>query len=75
MHPLISLGKLLMIMGLAFLVLGLALFLLGKSNFGLIRLPGDIYIKRDGFTFYFPLVSCLLLSLIATLLINIFSRR
>jgi hypothetical protein len=38
------------------------------------RLPGDILIKRDKFTFYFPLVTCILISLILTLLFSIFRK-
>ena len=39
------------------------------------RLPGDIRIDRNGFSFYFPLATCLLLSLVLTLLFNLFFRR
>ncbi|HWP95814.1 MAG TPA: DUF2905 domain-containing protein [Syntrophomonadaceae bacterium] len=75
MHPLGTIGKLLMILGLGLAALGLLFFLVGKANPGFLKLPGDIYYKKDGFTFYFPLVTCLLLSLIISFLLNIFSRR
>jgi hypothetical protein len=38
------------------------------------RLPGDIYIKKDNFSFYFPLTTCLILSIIVTLLLRLFKR-
>jgi hypothetical protein len=42
---------------------------------GIGRLPGDIYFRRGSFTFYFPLMTCLLLSLFLTLVFTIFGRR
>ena len=38
------------------------------------RLPGDVVVRRPGFTFVFPIVTCLLLSLLATLLLWLFRR-
>ncbi|HHU82800.1 MAG TPA: DUF2905 domain-containing protein [Firmicutes bacterium] len=67
-------GRLLVIAGIFLVVLGL-LFLLGERIPGLGRLPGDIVIKREKFVFYFPLGTCLLLSLLLSLLLAIFSRR
>ncbi len=61
-----SLGKFLMIMGLLLLVLGGLLFLVGKVPF-IGRLPGDIAIEREHFRLYIPLATCLLLSLLLTL--------
>ena len=68
-----AIGRLLVIAGIFLLVLG-ALFLLGDRIPGLGRLPGDIVIKREGFTFYFPLATCILVSLILSLLARIFRR-
>ena len=59
-------GRLLVIAGIFLVVLGL-LFLLGERIPGLGRLPGDIVIKREKFVFYFPLGTCLLLSLLLSL--------
>ncbi len=42
---------------------------------GIGRLPGDIYLRKGSFTFYFPLTTCLLLSLLLTLVFTIFGRR
>ncbi len=68
-----DLGRSLIIMGLVLLALGFAVSFLGRLGFG--RLPGDIRVEKPGFTFYFPLVSCLLLSLFLTLLMWLFRRR
>lgn len=58
-----------MIFGLALVAVGLALTLLPRLAPP--RLPGDILIRRDGFTFYFPLVTSLVVSLLLTLLLNL----
>jgi DUF2905 family protein len=58
-------GRTLMLVGAAILVIGLALLLVGKvPHVG--RLPGDIVWRRGGFTLYFPLVTCLILSLLVS---------
>lgn len=75
MNPVSAMAKLFIALGLFLLLLGIIALLAGKFNLVLFRLPGDMYIKRDGFTFYFPLVSTLLLSLVLTLLYNLFFRR
>ena len=67
-------GKLLIISGLILLVLGIILTCMPKLPW-LGRLPGDILIQRERFTFAFPLATCLLLSLLLTLLANLFFRR
>ena len=38
------------------------------------RLPGDIYVKRDGFSFYFPLTTSIILSIVLTLVLAFFRR-
>lgn len=70
MGELRSLGWLLLALGGLFLLLGALVLLAGRLPF-LGRLPGDIRIEREGFTFYFPLVTCLLLSLLLTVLVNV----
>ncbi|AKX94499.1 DUF2905 domain-containing protein [Neomoorella thermoacetica] len=67
-------GKMLLGMGLFLALMGLLLLGLGKL-FSIGRLPGDIYIQRGNFTFYFPLVTSLLLSLILTVILNLLFRR
>lgn len=71
---LVNLGKLLLFLGLALLVLGL-IFILGAKVPWLGKLPGDIYIQRKNFSLYFPLTTCILLSLIVTLIFWLFARR
>jgi DUF2905 family protein len=65
MRDLSQLGRLLVIVGLVLLVVGAAL-MLGPRVPWLGRLPGDILIERPGLRFYFPLTTCLLLSLLLT---------
>ena len=68
-------GKALILVGLILVVLGVLLTIGSKLPFPLGRLPGDILIKRDHFTFSFPIITCLLISLILTILLNLFFRR
>jgi len=72
---LISFGKLLIFSGILLVVLGLFLSFGSRLPFGLGRLPGDITIQRENFTFSFPIVTCLLLSIVLSLLFNFFFRR
>jgi uncharacterized protein HemY len=66
-------GKTLIFLGLALIALGLIITLAGKIPW-LGHLPGDIYIQRERFTFYFPLTTCILISVIITLVLY-FLRR
>jgi hypothetical protein len=68
-----DLGRTLLFLGLGLAVVG-GLLMLGGRIPGLGRLPGDIVYRKGGFTFYFPLVTCLLLSLLLTILLSIFRR-
>jgi len=68
-----DLGRILIIFGLALVGFGILVSLVGKIPF-VGRLPGDIYIKREGFVFYFPLATSLLISVILTVLFSIFRR-
>jgi len=61
------LARFLILLGVILVVLGLALLLLPRIT-GLGRLPGDIIIKRENFTVYFPLGTCILVSLILSLI-------
>ncbi|HTH01966.1 MAG TPA: DUF2905 domain-containing protein [Vicinamibacterales bacterium] len=63
-------GKLLLIVGL--IIAGLGLLMMAGIPFG--RLPGDIVIRKGSGTFYFPLVTCIVLSIILTLVLS-FLRR
>jgi hypothetical protein len=66
-------GKLLIILGLALVACGLLLTFAGKIPL-LGKLPGDIRIEREHGSFYFPLGTCLLLSLLLSLLLWLFRR-
>jgi hypothetical protein len=66
-------GKILIYLGLLLIVLGLIFSFGGKLPW-LGHLPGDIYIQRDRFTFYFPLTTCILISVIISLVLY-FIRR
>lgn len=67
-----SFGKLFISIGLIMIIIG-GIFLLGEK-FGLGKLPGDIFIQKGNFTFFFPIVSTLIISLILTLILNFFKR-
>ncbi|WP_447968638.1 DUF2905 domain-containing protein [Nitrospira sp. M1] len=74
-----GLGKLLVIMGLSVVSVGVLFLLLSKwplaGNGWLGRLPGDILIKRENFTFYFPLATSILISVIGSALVYFFMKR
>jgi hypothetical protein len=69
-----EMAKFLMVIGGVLIVAGGVLFLLGKIP-GVGRLPGDIYIKKENFTLYFPVATSLLLSVIVSLILYFFNRR
>ena len=62
-----------------FIILGAALVIVGVAwpwlaKLGLGRLPGDIHLERDGFSFHFPIVTCLIVSLLLSVLISLFRK-
>lgn len=67
-------GKLFITFGLILIIIGIAISLADKIPF-LGRLPGDIYIKKERFVFYFPVVTSIIISIILTLILNIFFRK
>ncbi|MFZ1081520.1 MAG: DUF2905 domain-containing protein [Candidatus Kryptoniota bacterium] len=74
-----GIGKTLVIIGVIIVVAGLFLIVAEKVNFPFLgKLPGDIYIKRKNFQFYFPIVTCIILSFVLSFifyLISYFSKR
>ncbi len=62
----------LIISGILCIVLGLAWPWIDKLGLG--RLPGDVHIERDGFHFYFPIVTCLIISAVVSLLLWLLRR-
>lgn len=69
-----SIGKTLMILGAVLLALG-GLFALGGKIPWIGRLPGDIYIQRKNFTLFFPLATCILISLVLSAILLLLRRR
>ncbi|MGC9017779.1 MAG: DUF2905 domain-containing protein [Caldimicrobium sp.] len=69
-----GLGKFLILLGIIIIVFGLILTFVPKIPY-LGKLPGDIYIKKDNFVFYFPLGTSILISIFLTLLLNLLFRK
>ncbi|MGH7354078.1 MAG: DUF2905 domain-containing protein [Candidatus Rokuibacteriota bacterium] len=69
-----DLGRVLIVLGLVLAATGIVLTLAGRVP-GLGRLPGDIEIQRGSWTFYFPLATSILLSVILTLVLWVLGRR
>ncbi len=69
-----SLGKVLILFGVVLALLGGLLLVAGKIPY-LGRLPGDIVIRRENWSVYFPLTTSILISILLTLLFSLFSRR
>ncbi len=69
-----EMGKLLIFLGAGMILLGAFLLLAGKiPGFG--RLPGDIFIKKENFSFYFPITTGILLSLLLSVILYFFNKR
>ena len=66
-------GKLLILLGVFIILIGL-LLLIGEKIPWIGRLPGDIIIRKKNFTFYFPLATSILISIILTLLFTLFRK-
>jgi hypothetical protein len=67
-------GKILIAFGLLIALVGVVLVLVGRVPW-IGRLPGDIHLQRGNWTFYFPLATSLLLSLVLTLVFYVIGRR
>jgi hypothetical protein len=68
-----AVAKSLILMGLVIAALGAVLWLFsGVPLLG--RLPGDIYVRRGNFTFYFPVVTCILISIVVSLIFALLRR-
>ncbi|HEY5512787.1 MAG TPA: DUF2905 domain-containing protein [Geomonas sp.] len=68
-----SLGKSLIVIGLVIALIGVILTVAGKIPW-LGRLPGDIYVKRENFTFYFPLATSIIISIILSFILWLFRK-
>ncbi|HHV72518.1 MAG TPA: DUF2905 domain-containing protein [Clostridia bacterium] len=69
-----ALGKILIILGFFIVILGAFLLLAGRIP-GIGRLPGDIYYQKGNFSFYFPVVTCLIISIVLSIILNFVFRR
>ncbi|MGI6328780.1 MAG: DUF2905 domain-containing protein [Dethiobacteria bacterium] len=67
-----NIGRFLLIAGVILAAIGLVFLVLGR--FGLGRLPGDILIKKENLTIYFPITTMIIISILLTLLFSLFRR-
>jgi len=67
-------GRLLILCGAVLLVIGVAILLLGRTNLPIGRLPGDIFYRGKNTTFYFPLATSILLSLVLSIVLYVIGR-
>ncbi|MGI6226745.1 MAG: DUF2905 domain-containing protein [Peptococcales bacterium] len=68
-----SFGKILISLGIFLLTIGVIVWGLGKF-FNIGRLPGDIFYQKGNVTVYFPIVTCIIISIILTVILNLFNR-
>ena len=73
-HAMQDLGRSIVVLGLVIAAVGVLLMLLPRMPW-LGHLPGDVQIERPGFSVHFPLVTCLVVSAVATIILNMFFRR
>jgi Protein of unknown function (DUF2905) len=71
----VSLGRLLIFAGIALIAAGVIVLLLERAHLPLGRLPGDVIWRGKNTTVYFPIVTCLILSLLGTLILWLVNRR
>jgi hypothetical protein len=69
-----DLGKMLVLAGAVVIVAGIALMLVGKANIPLGRLPGDIVYRGKNTTFYFPLATSILISVVLSVVLYLIGR-
>ena len=70
-----TVGRSLIALGVLLIAIGLAVEFAPRLPFRIGRLPGDIYFHRGNTTFYFPIVTCVLVSVVLTLVLWIVNRR
>ena len=68
-----GIGKSLITLGIILIIFGLLLNFSGKIPY-IGKLPGDIYIKKKNFSFYFPITTCIIISIVLTLIFSIFKK-
>ena len=68
-----ALGKMLVILGVVLVAVGLGFMFADKIPY-IGRLPGDVYVKKERFSFYFPITTSIIISIILTILFSIFKK-
>ncbi|MCG8540719.1 MAG: DUF2905 domain-containing protein [Clostridia bacterium] len=68
-----SIGRLIISLGIILIVVGIVITF--GSRIGIGRLPGDIFIKKGNVTFYFPILTSIIISILLTVIANLFLRR
>lgn len=71
----IHIAKYLIFFGVILLLVGTAFYFLGKPGIGLGKLPGDIIIQKENFTFYFPFATSIIISIALTIILSLFFKR
>ncbi len=69
-----EIGKVLIVLGIFLAIIGVLLLLSDKLPFNFGKLPGDILYQKENFTFYFPITTSIVLSIVFSLILYIFSR-
>ncbi len=69
-----SIGRILIVSGIVLIVVGVLFVAGGRLPFSLGNLPGDINVKRENFSFHFPIVTSILLSVVLTLIFYVIGR-
>lgn len=71
-----TIGRYLILMGVVIAIIGVVLVVLGKlPGLRIGRLPGDIYVERGGWRFYFPLMTSIIVSIILSLILWLMNKR
>ena len=69
-----NIARYVVLAGIALIVVGAILFGLAKLNIPLGHLPGDIHIESANGSFYFPIVTCIIISIVLTMALNLIGR-
>jgi len=69
-----EIGKSIITIGIVLVIIGLLMTMAGKIP-GVGKFPGDILIKKENFSFYFPLTTCILLSIILSAILYLFGKK
>ena len=70
-----STAKYLIFFGVILLITGSIFYFLGKLGIGLGKLPGDIIIQKENFTFYFPLATSIIISIALTIILKLIAKK